>query len=191
MRNLKCFVSLPSGRFRGCLFLSFLFLASCHDLHQKMYDTLQGKKVAKDSSTKKDSITSSTLQLTPQEEKDSVVDGSVPTPWENAGIADVRGLKLFIKKLQRWSAMDNRDSIAANIGYPLLNDESISSPKILLQQFEKVFNVKVKAALQQQKLNSLFRNFQGVMIGNGELWIANVSNTKSEVYKIRSINYDQ
>ena len=190
MRNFTAFVSLPLGRFRGCFLFSFLFLTSCHDLHQKFYDTFHGKKAAKDSAAKT-ANTTSVIQLTPEEEMDSVTNGSIATPWENAGIEDVKGLKLFIKKLQFWSASDNGDSIAANIDYPLLNDESISSAKIFLQQYEKVFNGKVRAALQQQKLNNLFRNFQGVMIGNGELWIDNVSNNKNEVYKIRSINYDE
>jgi hypothetical protein len=170
-------------------------LMSCHDLHQKLYDTFHNKKasITKDSVARKDSISSSTIQLTADEEKDlpETGDKSVTTTWEDIDIHDVKGLKVFIKKLKLWSEQGNKDSIAANIDYPLINDENISSSKIFLQQYDKVFNNKVKQALQQQKLNELFKNFQGVMIGRGELWIANVSKTKSDVYKIRSINYNE
>ena len=195
MQNFKCFVSLPLGRFRGFLFLSFICFSSCNDLHQKLYDTFHGKKeiTKKDSVAKKDTVVSSTIQLTSEEEKNlpETGDKSVTTTWEDIDIHDVHGLKIFIKKLKLWSEQGNKDSIAANIDFPLVNDESISSSKIFLQQYDKIFNNKVKQALQQQKLNELFKNFQGVMIGSGEMWIANVSKTKNEVYKIRSINYDE
>ena len=195
MQNFKCFASLLLGRFRGFLFLSFICFSSCNDLHQKLYDTFNGKKeiAKKDSVAKKDTVVYSTIQLTPEEEKNlpETGDKSVTTTWEDIDIQDVHGLKIFIKKLKLWSEQGNKDSVAANIDFPLVNDESISSSKIFLQQYDKIFNNKVKQALQQQKLNELFKNFQGVMIGSGEMWIANVSKTKNEVYKIRSINYDE
>ena len=194
MKNIFTKVSLPLGRFRGFLFLSFICFSSCNDLHQKLYDTFHGKKeiAKKDSVAKKDTVVYSTIQLTPEEEKNlpETGDKSVTTTWEDIDIQDVHGLKIFIKKLKLWSEEGNKDSVAANIDFPLVNDESISSSKIFLQQYDKIFNNKVKQALQQQKLNELFKNFQGVMIGSGEMWIANVSKTKNEVYKIRSINYD-
>ena len=175
--------------------IAFICFSSCNDLHQKLYDTFHGKKeiTKKDSVAKKDTVVSSTIQLTSEEEKNlpETGDKSVTTTWEDIEIHDVKGLKIFIKKLRLWSEQGNKDSIAANIDYPLVNDETISSSKIFLQQYDKVFNNKVRQALQQQKLNELFKNFQGVMIGSGELWIANVSKTKKEVYKIRSINYDE
>ena len=62
MQNFKSFVSLPLGRFRGFFFFSFLLLVSCHDLHQKLYETFHGKKhaVTKDSTVIKDSILKAT-----------------------------------------------------------------------------------------------------------------------------------
>ena len=62
MQNFKCFVSLPLGRFRGFFFFSFICLTSCHDLHQKLYETFHGSKhgVTKDSAAIKDSILKAT-----------------------------------------------------------------------------------------------------------------------------------
>ena len=104
-------------------------LMSCHDLHQKLYDTFHGKKEVKDSLVKKDPVSSSTIQLTTEEEQDlpETSDPKVRTTWEDIDINNVRGLKLFIKKLQVWSEQNNKDSIAASIDYPLINDENISS----------------------------------------------------------------
>lgn len=161
------------------LIFSSICFCSCNDLHKKVYETFHANKDS--------TVTSSTLHLTPEEEKDDTNSGA--TTWANAGIEDVIGLKNFIKKLQQWNEQNNKDSIAASIQYPLLNDKKISSAKIFLQQYDKFFNEKVKKALQQQKLNRLFRNYHGVMIGNGDLWITNISETDKENYKITSINY--
>lgn len=192
MQNFRTFVSNPLARFRVFLFFSFLGLMSCHDLHQKVYNTVHDNKDSAVKDSVKNNINTAEIRLTPDEEKDDSTfdDGSVTATWENAGIADPKRVKIFIKKLKLWSQQNNKDSIAANIKYPLLNDEKISSSTIFIKQYDKVFNDKVKKQLSDQKLSQLFRNFQGVMIGNGVIWIANISPMGNDDYKIISINYE-
>jgi hypothetical protein len=170
----------------GYLLIAIIIFSfsSCREMHQKMYDAFHDKK----KNEIQDSFTTQPiLTLTPEEGKDDT--GTGATSWLNAGIEDVHGLKIFIKKLRFWSESNNRDSIAANIQFPLLNDKTISSAGIFLQQYDQVFNEPVKSALKNQDLKSIFRNSQGVMIGNGEIWISNISESENEVYKITSINF--
>ena len=112
------------------------------------------------------------LVLTSAEMKDDSVfaDGSIPTSWENAGFSDPISVKEFIKKIQYWVANNQKDSVAAIIAYPL-RKPVIKNQESLLKNYESVFNDKVKKALLEQNLSQLFRNAQGVMVGNGDLWI--------------------
>jgi hypothetical protein len=131
---------------------------------------------------------SENVELTAEELKDDKVfsDGSEPTTWENAGINDPTALKIFIKKLQNWVSADQRDSVAAAIDYPLMNNKTISDSKIFLSKYDQLMTAEVVNALKTQKLNQLFRNSQGVMIGN--IWVSDVSGDGSGNFKIISIN---
>jgi hypothetical protein len=166
------------------LFVLFAGFSSCQEMHKKMYDAFHDKK---NTETNDSSKSPGRITLTPDEEKDDSNTGA--TSWLNAGIEDVHGIKVFIKKLRYWSDNNDRDSIAANIQFPLLNDKTISSADIFLQQYDRVFNESVKSALRSQDLKRIFRNSQGVMIGNGEIWISNISESEKEIYKITSINF--
>jgi hypothetical protein len=163
-------------------------IISCNDTDKTSVNTTEQKT---DSTVKDPVVVPTSIQLTPEEEKDdsNFADGSITTSWENAGINDPKALKLFIKKLKQWSADNNKDSIAASISYPLLNDKTISSASVFLQKYETVFNEKVKKALNNENLSQIFRRSNGVVIGDGDIWINNVSKNNGEEYRITSINY--
>lgn len=135
-----------------------------------------------DSSAK--TITTPT-ELTADEMKDDSVfsDGSKPTSWANAGIDDPVAFKKTLKQLQYWAANNEKDSIANLLAYPLAHPR-IKNKKAFLDNYDQLFNEKVKKALKEQKLNQIFRNDQGAMIGNGALWFSKWKG----VYKIFSIN---
>ncbi len=164
-------------------------IISCNDGDKSSVNTTKQT----DSTTKNSMIVSNDIQLTPREEKDdpNFADGSITTSWKNAGINDPIALKLMIKKLKQWSVVNNKASIAAYIDYPLQNDKTISSSAIFLQQYDKVFNVSVKKALNEENLSQIFRRDNGVMIGNGDIWIDNISKNGVDDYKITSINYNK
>jgi hypothetical protein len=111
------------------------------------------------------------LEITPQEEKDdeAYYQKAKPSSWNDAGIKDPLALKKMIKKLQYWAANDMKDSIATVISYPLIHP-SIPNEEAFIEKYDTYFNAKVKTALANQKLNRLFRSYQGVMLTGGELW---------------------
>jgi hypothetical protein len=112
------------------------------------------------------------IALTAAEMKDdsAFADGSIPSSWTNAGFSDSIAVKKFLKKIKYWVGNNQKDSVAAIIAYPL-RKPVIKNQESLLKNYESVFNDKVKKALLEQNLSQLFRNAQGVMVGNGDLWI--------------------
>lgn len=156
--------------------IAFFCFSSCHDLHQKMYDTFHGKK------SKPETAVSPLDTALSSESYDST--------WGDASIKNVVALKQFILKLKKWSEADNRDSIAASIKYPLIGRSDITSSAQFLKEYDKIFTPKIKELLKDQNIGELYKNFTGVKIGNGEMWIANISETDNEpeIYKITTIN---
>ncbi len=166
--------------------LSFIFFAcliSCHQ-GESTSTKVEHKQVAEDNTIDKNMI------MTPEEmSEDSVfADGSKPAAWSVSGINDQTQLKIFIKLLRLWVEQGNKDSIAAHIQYPLRNNKSVTTSSDFLKNYDVLFDAKVIKALKDQKLSQIFRNKQGAMIGNGELWIRNVSSGNTEEFKIISIN---
>ena len=56
----------------------------------------------------------------------------------------------------------------------------------LLNRFDAVFNRKVRAALAAQKPEDLFRNWQGFMVGRGEVWFESLADT--DEFKLIAVN---
>lgn len=177
MPNFRSFVSLFSGRFRGFLFLCIIsFVISCNDGNTSS------------ATTKNDSV--AVLNISPSPLDTALSAESNDSTWGDASIKNVVALKQFILKLKKWSADDNRDSIAASIKYPLVGRNDISSSAQFLKEYDKVWTPTIKNLLKNQNIGELYKNFTGVKIGNGQMWIANIAETDNEpeVYKITTIN---
>lgn len=108
-------------------------------------------------------------------------DGSIPGSWENAGFNDPEGFKRFLISFKNWVKMDQVDSIAAHIRFPLKN---YKTAEVFRQQYKNIFDTSLKTVVEKQRLNRVFRNDQGAMLGNGEIWF----NVFPEGYKIIAIN---
>ncbi|WP_153796879.1 hypothetical protein [Foetidibacter luteolus] len=94
-------------------------------------------------------------------------DGSIPTSWDNAGFNNPGGFKQFIIGFKEWVKADNVDSIAAHVQFPL---KQAKTPAIFKEKYADLFNAGVKAAVDSQRLDRIFRNFQGASIGDGKIW---------------------
>jgi hypothetical protein len=47
----------------------------------------------------------------------------------------------------------------------------------LKKHFKAIFNTKLKEVVRNQSPDSLFKNWQGVMIGDGEIWFSEIGET--------------
>lgn len=169
-----------------------LLLAGCND----QPEVKEEFQLTEDSSTNTQTITTtvadtakagpvSLVDLKPEEEDDdpAYYAKAKPSSWGDAGIKDPIALKKMIKKLQYWAANNMKDSIATVIAYPLIHP-SIANEQEFIANYDTYFNQKVKTALANQKMNQLYRSYQGVMLTGGELWFKQKGND----FKITFIN---
>ncbi|GED29701.1 hypothetical protein ABHN11_09315 [Brevibacillus centrosporus] len=96
--------------------------------------------------------------------------------YEVAGITNPQAFEAFYRKLQVWVAKGNKAAIANHVQYPLrVNKDGqsrlIATEKQFLAEYDRIMTEKVKQALLQQDVKNTFVNYQGVMVGNGELWL--------------------
>lgn len=121
--------------------------------------------------------------LSVDELKDDTVfaDGSKPTSWDIAGVSNVKGLKVFIKKLQEWIVLNQKDSLANVVKYPL---GKIKNSEVLIKNYDSLFTKEVKLSFATLNFNQLFRNGKGVMINGGKVWFGQ----EGQKFKIIAIN---
>jgi len=98
-------------------------------------------------------------------------DGTVPTSWQTATIADPASFKLFLLKFKEMVDKNDIDGIAGLIRFPIRNLNNKSEFK---SQFYNIFNDEMRNAISTQRLDQIFRNSQGAALGNGHVWFQQV-----------------
>jgi hypothetical protein len=98
-------------------------------------------------------------------------------PYANAGISNPAHVTQFVARLKQVVAADDRAAVAAMVNYPLTVNSSggrsmtYRNAAALSASYERVFTPEVKAAVAAATADDLFSRDQGVMIGNGEIWM--------------------
>jgi hypothetical protein len=115
--------------------------------------------------------------------------------YNAAGITDAAAADKFFTSLQRAVALNQKSKVALMVSFPLRvraggGHMTLKHPSALLRHYNVVFNRKVKRALATQRSANLFSNWQGVMIGRGEIWFNQMPGKpdKPAVFKITAIN---
>lgn len=108
-----------------------------------------------------------------------------------AGTADKRyshivgsdaAVEEFVSDVKKSVLMGDKIWLANNLFYPLkvrISEKLILNLKNknqFLSHYDKIFTVDFKSALSKTFSHNLFNNYQGVMIGDGEIWINNALN---------------
>jgi hypothetical protein len=99
----------------------------------------------------------------------------VGNPYEVSGITDPEKFNEMFSKVQELAAKDDKQGLAEYILYPMLlnkdgKSEKIADRKAFIANYDRIFTMNVKEALQDQKTEKLFVNYKGVMVGEGEVW---------------------
>ncbi|KWX72629.1 hypothetical protein AMQ84_25540 [Paenibacillus riograndensis] len=97
-------------------------------------------------------------------------------PYDVAGINDPIVFEHNFSLLQKNVKEGKKSEVANLMVYPLKVNHNgktmqIKTKKDFIAKYDKIINAKVKKALLAQKVDKVFVNWKGVMIGNGELWI--------------------
>lgn len=118
-------------------------------------------------------------------------DGSIPSTWETAGFNNPQDFKRFFQEFQLLVANNDKQKIAELINYPITirssggGGEVIKDTITFIADYDTIFNQTVKSAVKNQNIQQIWRNYEGAMTGNGELWFNQMRNG---VYKIIAIN---
>jgi hypothetical protein len=102
----------------------------------------------------------------------------------------------FVSDAKKAISKGDKIWLAANLFYPLKVRISEKSSVVLknknqfLLQYDKIFTTGFKSALNNTFSHNLFNNYQGVMIGDGKLWINNTLNASEAkpIFQIIAIN---
>lgn len=97
----------------------------------------------------------------------------------------------FFDALKKAVAADDKAAVAAMVDYPFqarIDGKAIElrDAAHFIADYDKIVTAKVKDAVARQTYAALFANWQGVMIGDGEMWFSGVGD--ANVIKITAIN---
>ena len=95
---------------------------------------------------------------------------------EAAGIKSPQALLAFDRELRAALAKQDALTVAALATYPLrVNDDrggyALSGPAAVQSHFQEVFPPTIRAAVVNQKAGDFFCTAEGIMYGNGQIWV--------------------
>ena len=99
--------------------------------------------------------------------------------------------RTFFDELKKAVAADDRAAVAAMVDYPFQARIDGKALKIrdaahFVADYDKIFTPRVRQAVADQSYATLFANWQGVAIGDGEIWFSGVG--ERNVVRITAIN---
>jgi hypothetical protein len=109
---------------------------------------------------------------------------------------DHKPYEQFFTKLKKAIAEGDKETVASLVDYPFKARISgkvvtIRDAAHIAADYDKVITAKVKDAVAKQTYATLFANWQGVMIGDGEVWfngICSDESCKQQTVKIIAVN---
>jgi hypothetical protein len=112
------------------------------------------------------------------ENSPSNADGSAQeqkNPYAVAGIEDPEKFNEFFRTVQELVAKDDKEKLADYVLYPMNvftpdKKEQIKDRKAFIANYDRIFTKSIKENLQNQKIEDLFANWQGVSTEGGLLW---------------------
>lgn len=109
-----------------------------------------------------------------------------------AGIDDAAEFDETFLMLQQAVADNDQATVAEYIAYPIRvnidgNKVEIKNEKEFIEKYDKIMTDPVKEAFINQKIEEVFVNYQGIMVGSGEIWFTQLAGTKHK-FSIYGIN---
>lgn len=99
--------------------------------------------------------------------------------------------RVFLQTLQKDVAANDKTAVAALVNYPFqarINGKAVKlrDAAHFVQDYDKIITSKVKHAIASQSYSTLFANWQGVSIGDGEVWFSGIGG--NDKIKIIAVN---
>ena len=120
------------------------------------------------------------------------------SPYAVAGIENAAEFEKVFAALQKVVAVNDRSKVADLVLYPLRvngwtddvkgkGSVQFGTKAELLDNYDEIFTLQVREAIVGQKVAELFVNWQGVMVGKGEVWLS-ASDKKPGRFGISAVN---
>ncbi|MCL9662712.1 hypothetical protein L2089_18645 [Paenibacillus hunanensis] len=105
------------------------------------------------------------------------ITNSSTNPYEVAGISNAKVFHTFFVTFQQAVIKDNKAKVASMVHYPLNvntngKTHKIKNAKIFIAKYDSIMTPEIKRILAYAIEEDLFVNWQGVMVGSGELWFS-------------------
>ena len=99
--------------------------------------------------------------------------------------------RAFLADLQAAVKSNDKDKIAGMISYPLnfIHDGKrarIRDKQTFLTRYDSIFSERIREAILKQSSHCLFGNYQGEMIGNGEVWFSEIQDGTVKVITVNA-----
>ncbi len=114
--------------------------------------------------------------LTASERNDRLLfeDNSSPSDWKTAGIGDPIKFKNFFKYFRFLVSKDKVSELANLIEYPAYGSTAGTlSKNDFLKNYNNIFDAELREQINSQKLDQIFRNKNGVLIGRTSVILIN------------------
>lgn len=113
----------------------------------------------------------------------------------DANLGDHTQYQALFTSLQKGVATHDAAAVAALISYPItikINGHAVifRTPRQFIASYDQVFTPAITKAVTDQKYADLFVNAQGIMLGNGQIWLNGVCvdyQCRKMVAKVRTI----
>ena len=128
----------------------------------------------------------------------SALQAAPANPYAVAGIGNAAEFEKVFAALQKVVAVNDRSKVADLVLYPLRvngwtddvkgkGSVQFGTKAELLDNYDEIFTLQVREAIVGQKVAELFVNWQGVMVGKGEVWLS-ASDKKPGRFGISAVN---
>jgi hypothetical protein len=87
--------------------------------------------------------------------------------------------KAFFEQIRNSILTDDIDWLAKSVAYPIVlrpagNEIAVRNKHDLKKRSKLILNEHLKSVVRTQSPDTLFKNWQGVMIGDGEIWYSKI-----------------
>ena len=107
------------------------------------------------------------------------------------GPKTAKAARAFLADLQAAVQANDKEKIAGMISYPLNfihggKRVRIPDKQIFLARYDGIFDERVRTAILKQSSHCLFGNYQGEMIGNGEVWFSEMGDGSVKIITVNT-----
>jgi hypothetical protein len=97
-----------------------------------------------------------------------------------ANVGDPAKFRETMTALRQAVQKHDASAVAALVSYPITIDPHtkkslrISAPAAFLARYDQIVTPHIAGVIENQKYEDLFVNYQGAMLGSGEVWISGI-----------------